>query len=83
MNVRGPFNADETDLSFKLLEMYLKFSNNNEAQFGGVPMLPIQGKIFNYMEIESPTKYGMKVFEEDFYGNQKFWDEIINYHLEN
>ena len=80
---RGPFNSEESDMCLKLLEMFLKFSFNNEAQFGGLSITPVQGKTFNYMAIESPTKYGMEVFDEDYYGNQKFWDKYINYRLEN
>ena len=80
---RGPLNSEESDMCSKLLEMYLKFSINDEAQFGGVPITPVQGKMINYMAIESTTKYGMEVFEEDYYGNQKFWDKNIDYRLEN
>ena len=78
-----PFNDEETSLEFKLMEMYIKFANKNEARFGGLAITPVQGKAIHHMDILSSTQFGMKIFKEDHYGNQKFWDMLINFHLEN
>lgn len=78
-----PFNDEETYMEFKLMEMYNKFANNNEAQFGGLIIAPVQGKIIHHMDILSPTQFGMKTFKENYFGNQIFWDKELNFHLEN
>ena len=51
------------------------FANGNEAQFGGVQMMPVMGKSIHYMDIKSPTEFDMNIFTEEIYGNQKFWDD--------
>ena len=78
-----PFDDDETNLEFKFFDMYTKFSNNNLAEFGMLEIAPVNGTTINYMDILSPTQFGMKVFKENYYGNQMFWDKEINFHLEN
>lgn len=80
---RIPLNAEEEEMSSNLIHMYIKFANGNEAQFGGVPMTPVLGKTINYMDIKSPSQIQMNFFGEEVYGNQKFWDKELNYHLEN
>ena len=78
---RSPLNADEEEMTSKLIKMYIMFANENVAQFGGVPIIRVQLKTIKYMDIKSPTQYRMNLFEEEFYGNQKFWDKVLNYQL--
>ena len=80
---RIPLNADEEEMSSNLIQMYIMFANENIAQFGGVQMMPVLGKKIQYMDIKSPSQIAMNFFTEEFYGNQKFWDKELNFHLEN
>ena len=78
---RIPLNADEEEMSSNLIKMYIMFANENEAQFGGVKMIPVLGKTIHYMDIKSPSQIEMNLFTEEFYGNQKLSSLSQNFWL--
>lgn len=78
-----PLNAEESLLSRQLIAMYSNYSKTGIPSIHGVQFEQIHSGHLNYMEIKGPTQFESKMFADKSFGNSDFFDETLNFRIEN
>jgi hypothetical protein len=74
-------NDEELQMVSRLIDMLINFSHTDEIKFNGIQLSSIKNDKPLFLNIHGPRNF--KVEPLTNFGNKKFWDETINYQIEN